>query len=291
MRATIANIVATLLARLPLSLNRRVGAACGWLAWTLRLRARRFTEINLALAFPAMPDDERRRLSRLSLIETGMATTETAWVWKSPSERIRRHITFGDTAITIEHIRASGRGTLLASPHTGGWETTCLMGSDHVGKLAYFYRPPRDLSLEPVLLEGRANLGGTPLKLDSGGIRRAIRLLRAGDVVGILPDQEPDRNGGVFAPFFGEPALTMTLISRLIKASAADVLFVVAERTPSGWTEHCLAPDARIADDDPVVAATAINDVIERCVAIAPEQYLWSYRRFRELPEGGRRRY
>lgn len=291
MKAAFAHLLIATLARLPLSLNRGIGTVAGWLMWATRQRARRFSEINLSLAYPDMPVDERERLVRRSLIETGRATTEAAWLWQRPIEDILRRLHNSDMRERIAETRARGRGTLLVTPHTGAWEATLLMATERQYAIPYFYRPPRDSAYEQILINGRERMGGTALKLDAGGIRRAIKLLRAGDVVGILPDQEPDRTGGVFAPFFGVPALTMTLISRLVRSSGAEVLFVMAERTPEGWRDHALPPAGDIASEDPVAAATAVNASVENCVAIAPEQYLWSYRRFRELPEGGRRPY
>ncbi len=291
MKSVLAQWLITALASLPLQVNRLIGATSGWLAWALRLRARRFTETNLSLAFPAMPDDERTALARRSLIASGRTMTETAWVWRRPLADTVSRLRNEQTIHIIDQARVTGRGILLVTPHTGSWEATmpAVIGRDE--NIAYFYRPPRNLSLEPILIDGRANLGGIALRLDAGGIREAIKRLRNGGVVGLLPDQEPDRDGGVFAPFFGTPALTMTLLTRLARKTGADVVFIVVTRTHNGWQSHAIHPDERISDPDPVIAATAVNEAVERCVSLAPAQYLWSYRRFRELPAGGRRPY
>ena len=291
MKAALAQYTIAALATLPLGLNRTVGATGGWLTWALRLRARRFTEVNLTLAFPAMPDEERAALARRCLMASGRNSTEMAWLWRRTRDETLSRLDNRQTAGVLSNSRTTGRGILLVTPHTGSWEATMPSVIGRNGTIAYFYRPPRNLPLEPILIAGRANTGGTPLRLDAGGIREAITRLREGDAVGILPDQEPDRDGGVFAPFFGTPALTMTLLSRLARKTGADVLFVVVIRTRKGWRSHVIHPDPRITDADPVVAATAVNEAVERCVALAPEQYLWSYRRYRELPGGGRRKY
>ena len=107
----------------------------------------------------------------------------------------------------------------------------------------------------------------------------------------ILPDQQPKsrrRGAGVFAPFFGVPALTMVLLGRLARKTGAAVVFSFAERLPgnAGYRAHWVEAPAAIADADPVRAAAALNQGVEQCVRICPEQYQWSYKRFQARPEG-----
>ena len=289
-RARLAGLLMRALARLPLGTARAIGAAGGALAWHLRSRARRVTLQNLALCFPGMPADERHRLAKRSLVQTGLGATETAWCWRRPPRRWLDDRVEVLGAERYASALAHGRGVLVTTPHIGAWEVALPVAA--LGRqLHYFYRAPRDASLETLLRQGRANLHGQPLRLDAGGIRGALKLLAAGQAVGILPDQEPDRGGGVFAPFFQVPALTMTLLSKLAARSGAEVLFLVVVRRPGGWRAHYLKADELIDSPDGVLAATALNRSVERCIALAPEQYLWSYRRFRELPGGGRRDY
>jgi len=278
------------LGRLPLSANRALGALGGTLAWHLRGRARRVSLHNLSLCFAGMPADERQALAQRSLVQTGIGATETAWCWRRPPRHWLSDRVEVVGADRYAQALAGGRGVLVATPHIGAWEVGLPIAAVQ-GQLHYFYRAPRDRSFDPLLRRGRANLSGQPLGLDAGGIRRALKLLGAGQPVGILPDQEPDRGGGVFAPLFGVPALTMTLLPKLAARSGAPVLFLVVVRRGRGWRAHFLEADEGIASRDVDVATAALNRSVERCVAVAPAQYLWSYRRFRELPEGGRRDY
>ena len=284
--------VVAVVGRLPLRANHALGALLGELAFAANTRPRRCSEINLALCLPELAEAERRRLARRSLRETGKALTESAWLWRRPRERVRRRLVEVRGAELLAAARASGRGVLAVTPHLGSWELCNLPFADE-GDITYLYRPPRNAVAEPLLIAGRANVGGRPARLDPGGIRTVIGELRRGGTVGVLPDQEPDAGGGVFVPFFGTPALTMTLLAKLAARTGARVLFVVCERLPRarGWRVHFLEPEPGIGDADKTLAATALNRTVERCVALCPEQYLWSYRRFRERPQGGRRPY
>lgn len=281
-----------LLGRLPLAINHALGSLLGELAWLTRSRLRRISDINVALCQPASSSDERDSLVRASLRETGKALTESAWLWHRPREFVASHIVEVRGAEFLAAARAENKGLLIATPHIGSWELCNLPVSEHAS-ITYLYRSPRTAALEPLLIDWRRNLGGEPAPLDARGIRHVLGELDAGRTVGILPDQEPDSAAGVFAPFFGIPALTMTLLARLASRPGTTVLFLVAERLPRGrgWRVHFVPPEPGIGDADRVVAATAINRTAERCIERCPTQYLWSYKRFRALPSGSRRNY
>jgi KDO2-lipid IV(A) lauroyltransferase len=109
-----------------------------------------------------------------------------------------------------------------------------------------------------------------------------LKTLRQGEAVGILPDQVPEDNEGEWANFFGRPAYTMTLVGKLVASTDATVLLAFGERLPSGqgYVIHIepLDPDGVMAYPP---TAQDVNDGIERIVRQCPEQYLWSYGRFK----------
>ena len=239
-----------------------------------------------------MEHDRQQALAYESLLHTGRQLAECAWIWNRPVDTTRHLIReYRGEQLFLDAI-ASSRGILMVSPHMGNWELCALALSSRT-KSTFFYRSPRNQALAPLLLNGRAHLGGELAPLTPGGIRDGLRILKKGGLVGILPDQEPDWDNGVFAPFFNQPALTMTLLSRLAQRSQAHVIFTVAERLPrgQGWRIHYLPGNSDITSSDPVKAATAVNADVERCIAINPPQYLWDYKRFNTGTDGKRRRY
>ncbi|MDD3449462.1 MAG: hypothetical protein PHF72_10590, partial [Gammaproteobacteria bacterium] len=114
-----------------------------------------------------------------------------------------------------------------------------------------------------------------------------------GETVGILPDQDQGRGGGVFAPFFGHPANTMVLVSRLAGRSGAVVLFCVPERLPRGrgFRLNFTPAPAEVSGADLRRSVAAVNAGVEAWVRRLPAQYLWSYKRFKSRPEGEPRWY
>jgi len=110
-----------------------------------------------------------------------------------------------------------------------------------------------------------------------------IKALRQGQCVGLLPDQVPPTSQGVWVPFFGRDAYTMTLSARLALQTGATVLLAWGQRLPWGrgyvvhvsTLEHALAPDVE-------TATAQINGAMEALVRQCPGQYLWGYARYKQ---------
>ncbi len=292
MSPNVINGVSKALSWLPLRANQAVGACLGNIAWVFKTKSRRVTDVNLGICYPGMPDDEMKILSRQSLIETGKQITESAWIWNRPvADTLSKRIDVVGGELLDQAIKA-GKGVVMISPHLGNWELcTLLLSQQH--PFTYFYRSPRQKGLGELLIKWRSHLGGKPASLDAAGIRQGLRVLKKGEILGFLPDQEPDSDNGVFAPFFNEPALTMTLLSKVASKSDYPILFCAAERLPKGkgWKLHIKEADPQIASKDLQVATRALNHGVEECIGLCPEQYLWDYKRFNTCHDGSRRVY
>jgi KDO2-lipid IV(A) lauroyltransferase len=115
------------------------------------------------------------------------------------------------------------------------------------------------------------------------GVRQMVRELRRGQAVGLLPDHVPPEGQGVWAPFFGRPAYTMTLAAKLVHQTGAAVVMVWGERLAAarGYQLHCL-PMPEPLSDDLQTAVEQINYAMEQLILTAPEQYMWGYARYRQ---------
>ena len=96
------------------------------------------------------------------------------------------------------------------------------------------YRPARKEALREVMDQSRARPGVATAPATLAGVRQMIRALRRGEAVGLLPDQVPPEGMGVWVPFFGKPAYTMTLAARLVQQTGAVPLLIWGERLPRG---------------------------------------------------------
>lgn len=272
-----------LLSRLPLRVLHAIGGLVGWLVILFPNRQRRNALINISLCFPHLSARQKIRLRNRCLREFGKTYLEIGRIWLRPAEEGLGLIRDVRGAPLLE--RADGRGLVVLSPHLGAWE---LAGMYLVaqGPTTIFYKPQK--YLDELIVAARQRGGATLAPITARGIRALVKGLSGGEYAGILPDQEPRADkGAAFAPLFGIPAWTMVLVNRLARKSGARVIFMFAERLPrsAGFRIHCLPAPEGIDSDDDSIAAAALNQGIERCIAVCPEQYLWPYRRFRRRPD------
>lgn len=286
-RASTLHALLWLLGRLPLPLLQTLGAGIGTLARHLGLREARVARRSLELCLPELTSEARSALWRRNLAETGRTLTETLHFWTHPASHNLCHIEAVDGDAHLQAALASGRGIIIAAPHLGNWELLNQWLATRAA-LTIVYRPPRRAWMDALYRRVRAQPSVTQVRAETSGMRILYRHLQQGRMVGILPDQQPKRGGdGVFAPFFGIPALTMTLLPRLAQRTGACVLTAVAVRQPNGRFRIRLqtAPE-HIAATDPQTGARALNAALEHCIRQVPEQYQWSYKRFTIRPEG-----
>ncbi len=272
---------------LPLPVAHAIGALLGLAGSLVPNFNRAVARRNLELCFPASSEKERRRLERRSLIETGKTAAETPLLWCGDPGRVLglvREVVGGEA---VDRALAEGRGVIVAGPHLGAWEMLGLyLGSRY--PLTALFRPPRYASMARLMSAGRERTGGRLVPTDAQGVRAVFKAAAKGEVVGILPDQDPRQSGGAFADFFGIPAYTMTLLSKLAAKSGVLVVIGYAERLPAGrgYRIHFDPVDDAVQDRDPAVSTAVLNAAVEQAVRGIPAQYQWSYKRFRTRPEG-----
>jgi KDO2-lipid IV(A) lauroyltransferase len=273
-----------LIARLPLGVFRALGGVLGWLFWVSGNRKRRIVEANLALVRTDLDAAARRRLARECVQQTGIALAEAFGIWTRPRRTLARIREVRGQAL-FDAALAARRGLILCAPHLGSWEVANYWVGART-PFATFYTQPRYPQAEALLRRLRTGGASIQFPIDDSGVRRVFRHLKDGGVVSIMPDHVP-RTGGVIAPFFGVPALTMTLLPRLAQRTGARVLMLFVERLPRGFRVHFREPPTALADPDPQVACAAMNAATEDCVREAFTQYQWNYKRFKARAGSG----
>lgn len=292
MRAAVVKLLLRLFSLLPLRVAHALGAVIGtWLVF-MPNKLRAITRINIEKCFPKISAQERGRLVHRSLIETGKTVAEMGALWLWTRNRMLSLVTQVSGEHLLKEALAQGKGTILAAPHLGAWEVVGLYCSAHY-PITSLYRPPRMSALDGMMRTARQRLGATLVPTDAGGVRALYRALEKGEMVGILPDQEPGAGTGVFAPFFGVPAYTMVLLSRLALKTQAPVIFAYAERLPlgAGYHLHFSRAPRAIHEGSVEDSTHCVNAMVEECVRALPDQYQWSYKRFRTRPPGEERYY
>ena len=215
-----------------------------------------------------------------------MLFSDSLWIWRNPQKALQ--LVEVENWDVVESAISEGHGLVMLTPHLGGFEIIPRVLAQHF-PATILYRPSRQEWLNELVEEGRAypNMHFVPTNLH--GVRQMTRALTRGEAIGILPDQVPSGGEGVWVPFFGRPAYTTPLPARLANRSKTPVVMFTAKR--KGIGEGWLMQANRLAplSEDANIAAAELNVAIENAVLVAPEQYIWSYNRYKhpagaELP-------
>ncbi len=279
------------LAALPQVVVRPMVKISGWLMWHANGRLRRVTERNLKICFPDLSAEQRTRLAQLSLrrLSSNIIDAGRTWLWRP--ERLLRHITRVSGENHLRDAIAGGGGTLVLLPHLGNWELFNPYFSAYDSVTA-MYGHSRNVIFDDFIRQARQRSGTTMVHTGVSGVRALLKALKAGNIVLLLPDQVPQREFGEFAPFFGEPAFTMTLATNLLHRTGAKAVCAYCKRLTDGKYEIVFRPvDEAIYDPDDATALAALNKSVEKCVLECPEQYQWGYKRFKILPNMKKRDY
>lgn len=261
---------------LPLGVVQAVGAGLGWLVFFLSPTYRRRLLEHVALAGYRFKD------VRAAVGHAGRMVAELPRLWFGMPLTCS---TQGDEH--VERAWAAGKGIVFLTPHLGCFELSpqqvALRWHEQHGPITVLYRPARQRWLARVMETARNRPGMQAVPTNLTGVRQLIRALRQGQCVGLLPDQVPPQGLGVWAPFFGRDAYTMTLGARLAQQTGATVLIVRTERLSSGrgfvvHFEPLKAPLSR----DLTEAVTQINQAMEYLISQCPSQYLWGYGRYKQ---------
>lgn len=288
LQAALAKTTINVLALFSIKTCHRVGSLIGLLSLITSNRNRFVTEKNIELCFPHMSAQQQQQLTRNSLIEMGKTFTEAGPMWKWPKEKLFKSIKAVHGEELLHNALNNKQGVILALPHLGNWELLSLYCSANYSSTS-MYQKPKLKQLDTIIKKGREHLGANLVPADNTGVRAMLKVLKNKGVVCILPDQEPNTGTGIFAPFFGQQAYSMTLVSRLAQKTNASVIIAYAKRlAPGEGYEIIFTGLPEMAEklnsdklDDSVVY---LNHEIEQTIQNVPEQYQWSYKRFRNQP-------
>ncbi|RZO20050.1 MAG: lipid A biosynthesis lauroyl acyltransferase [SAR92 clade bacterium] len=270
---------------LPLGIARIKGAWLGRLLTIIRAQPSRIARINLSLCYPHLSDDEVKWICNMRMRHLAQAVLETPKVWRKGNPWVSKKVVAVKGLGLFEQAIADDRGTILIIPHQGNWEVLGLWAGEKKA-MTSLYDPPRMIELETWIKTSREQSGATLVPTNVRGVSALIKALKRGEMTGILPDQQPPPESGEFVPLLGVEVRTMTLIHKLLQRSGSQALMATALRVPGGWELHFVAPAQDIYSTDEVTSLLALNKGIEDIIALAPEQYQWEYKRFRERPKG-----
>ena len=280
--------LARALTHLPWSWQRTLADTVAWLWRCINARESRVTRRNLELVYPELDTTQRARLHREVLRTTARQALETLYLWThDPARNLSRHLRERHGQELYDAALASGKGVIVIAPHYGNWELLNQWLASR-GPIAIVYAPPENPVGDEFLQLCRGGDNVRQVRAEGPAVRQLFKVLKEGGATGILPDQQPKNGDGVFVPFFGIQALTMTLVNRLAERTGATLLYGWCERTGPNldFALHIEPAEAQIADPDLQLAVATLNAGIERIARRDPAQYQWTYKRYTLRPPG-----
>jgi Kdo2-lipid IVA lauroyltransferase/acyltransferase len=252
-------------------------------------KLRRTGERNLELAFPNLPDQERRRLLRGSFENLGRLLA------------IFSHLADDSAAVKamiavegLEHLAAAGdqgKGVILFTGHVGAWELSSFGLSLFGHPLSFLVRRIDNPKIEAMIDRLRSGSGNRTIDKRSAA-REMLAILRDGGTLGILVDLNTLDREAIFVDFFGIPAATTFIVAKLALRTGASVLPVFAP-----WDDYnkhfrlkigAPLPIERTGDEAEDVRRLTqqYTRVVEDYVRRYPDQWLWIHHRWKTRPEG-----
>lgn len=279
----LARLILQALASLPLPVLHALGSLLGRMLYYASPRVRSRIRENLDTSKIAGSYQLYQALVKQSAAESGKGMLELSIAWcREPAYMI----SLVKQCHGWEHVEAAlaaGKGLIFVTPHLGSYDIAGrYLSSSLPFPLTAMYKPSKLAWLEPIMNEGRARGSAKTAPATGAGVRLLMKALKAGEATIILPDQVPGSGEGVWAPFFGQPAFTMSLLPRLAQMQDVAVLWFTGERLAGGqgFAVH-IQPQQVPFTGDKQQDGSILNAEVESLIRRWPAQYLWSYNRYK----------
>lgn len=275
--AAIAYGIFKALGYLPLSVLHTIGTQLGVLASVLPGSYKKRAFENIRVAFP----DATPAMDKAAMIELLKMFLELPYLWSKRNAAKLSKIVQCDRWHLIDKALEEGKGVILISPHIGAFE---MLGPFYTQrhKAAVIFKEPKMRWLKTLIDKIRFSEDLKLVPATQSGIKGLVKTILKGQTIGFLPDQVPAFGDGVYAPFFGQDAYTVTLVQRMQTIRKSPVFTVGLERLPKGEGFYFhIEPMDEMLSEDPKIAASQMNAALEMMIRKMPTQYLWGYNRYK----------
>ena len=267
---------------LPFSLISAIGRVLGRVVYWSGLA--RTARVNIEACFPNLPKTERERLIKNYFANLGESVMALGLLWWAPAPRIAGLVQVEGVE---NYLLYQGKKPVIGfAPNFVGVEFGMIrLALDY--QAAAIYSQQKDPYLNQLLLKGRTRFKPATMIARQDGLRGALRALRDGLTLYVLPDMDMGRQDSVFVPFFGIPAATVPVLSRLAAVSRAVVIPVITRRRQDGkgYVVKIYEAWQNFPTDDPVADTRRMNEFLETRILEIAEQYFWSHKRFHTRPD------
>jgi Kdo2-lipid IVA lauroyltransferase/acyltransferase len=261
-------------------------------AYYLDSRHRHIARVNLAIAFPELPQSERDRIARSSFQNTGLNLLEISRLPDLTPGNIASVVNY-DPEFGLNNYKAAaakGKGILYLTGHFGAWELLPSAHALHGYPLSFVTRPLDNVFLDRYLLRLRESKGNRVIAKKNSA-RAILKSLKSNGAAGILIDQNTSPQEGMFVDFFGLPAATTTGMAFLALHTGSPVLPGYLTPMRHGRYTIKFLPPIEVVQtgdiqQDLAVNTRKFNEVLEHIIREQPESWLWGHKRWKYQPPG-----
>jgi KDO2-lipid IV(A) lauroyltransferase len=273
-----------LLARLPYQAAMAAGRGLGAIAARMQPKRRRIAARNLALCLPELSGAERGELLEANLRELGTMSVELSLALMASERAFAKVPVVLEGLEHLERAALDGRGVVLLTAHLSHLE---LAGR----ALAHVTRGgcpvPDHENAAFVYALTRLRRRYVDVMFTRTETRKLVKFLRSGGVVVFPADHPSQGRTNLFLPFFGVEAATATSSHHIARLSGAAMIPLFQERRADGsFVFRMEGPLADFPGPDVAADSARLNALFERMIRAVPAQYLWSYKRFKQVPPG-----
>ncbi len=280
-------ILLKMIALLPLSFLQLIASFVSLILSSFNSSMKRVTSINLKIAYPELSAEDHADLVKKSIQSQCLTYVEFIKCWGMSPEYSLSLLKDVQGEHFFTDALANQKGVIVVVPHLGSWELLNAWLNVYAAPVI-MYKPNKVKGANRYVLEAREKFNATLVPTDETGIRAIFKHLKQGGLTVILPDHVPKPSGGIFSNFYGQHALSSTLVSKLASKTQCNVISLSCIRDTHNSQHfsvicHPLSED--ILSKDLQLSVDTLNAEIQKMIDIAPEQYIWSYKRFRKTSD------
>ena len=272
-------------ARIPKKHIVFVGRFLGLLAYVLDRRHRRIVRRNLRFIYPQWPRDRVRQVSILVFQNAGITILEIFQMTCLSSKDILDRVRIRGEE-NLVYAMKSPQGAIMISAHLGNWEMSVLCVSCYLNKP--LVAPARQIFPETLDRWMRAlrTRFGTILLDKKRALPMMARMLRQGNVLGLLIDQGTKFSEGIEVTFFGKTVTATPAAALLARRYNSPVLPVFCVREGDNSLTLIVKPPLNLQKTkdsraDLQANTQVMTDAIEEAVRAYPEQWFWFHKRWK----------
>ena len=268
--------------KLPFKLQVLLGKIMGKLLYHLLKDLKRVALINISRCFPNKDKEQVEDLAKQHFEAIGISVFETANAYFGTDKKIAKLLSIENEQYFTQ-AQAQGRSIILLAAHF----MPLMLGSRALllkHNIANIYRPQNNQLFDQVMHDGFVKHGAVMIKTKD--TRTMLKAVKNALPIWYAPDQDLGVHNSVFAPFFNIQTATVSATARLAKGENTVVVPYFFRRTEDGYQMSFEPPIENYPDADEAISAGITNQILERQILQAPEQYLWIHKRFKTRPEG-----